>query len=206
MARTRSDTIEQLLEEHGTTFCEELGIRIENGTPSALFRWLTACILFSAPIGHEQAVKAAKALSSAGWRTAQKMADATWEERVKVLNAHGYARYDERTSRMLQDAADLVLAEYGGDLRRLREAANRDPAEERKRLKAVKGIGDVGADIFFREVQGVWDELYPFADRIALKAAARHGLGEDAESLARAVRREDFPRLVTALVRDELAR
>jgi len=206
MAETRTDTVDRLLEEHGTTFCDELGIRIGDGTPSPLFRWLTASLLFSARIGHEQATRAAKALSAAGWRTARKMADATWEERVKVLNANGYARYNESTARMLQDAADLLLDEYGGDLRRLREAAGRDPAEERKRLKAVKGIGDVGADIFFREVQDVWDEHFPFADRLALKAAARHRLGKDAASLAKVVPREDYTRLVAALVRDELSR
>jgi endonuclease III len=202
----RKQTVEGLLAEHGTTFCEELGIRIADGTPSALFRWLVACLLFSAPIGHEQAMRAARALSKAGYRTSRKMAEATWEERVKVLNSHGYARYDERTSRMLQDAADLIEDEYKGDLRRLREAAGHDPAEERRRLKAVKGVGDVGVDIFFREVQETWDELYPFADKLALKAAARQGLGEDAATLARTVPREDFPRLVAALVREELAR
>lgn len=201
---TTKDKVDDLLERHGTTFCEELGIRIEAGTPSALFQWLTACLLFSAPIGHEQATRAARALYKAGWRTAQKMSEATWEERVKVLNANGYARFDERTSRMLQDASDHLLAEYRGDLRRLREAADQDPADERKRLKVVKGIGDVGVDIFFREVQGVWDELYPFVDKLALKAAARRKLGEDAETLAGRVSREDFPRLLSALVRAEL--
>jgi endonuclease III len=201
---TKDATVRRLLDEHGTTFCEEIGIRIADNTPSALFQWLTACILFSAPIGHRQAVRAAVALSKAGYRTSRRMADATWEERVKVLNENGYARFDERTARILQDAADLVEEEYKGDLRRLREAAGRDPAEERRRLKAVKGIGDVGVDIFAREAQAVWPELYPFADRLALKAAERHGLGKDAEALSRAIPREDFPRLVAALVRDEL--
>jgi hypothetical protein len=62
----------------------------------------------------------------------------------------------------------------------------------------------VGVDIFFREVQGVWDELYPFADKLALRAAERHGLGKDAVALSKLVPRDDFPRLVSALVRDEL--
>jgi hypothetical protein len=132
------------------------------------------------------------------------MGESTWEERVKVLNENGYARYDERTARMLQDVADHVEGTYRGDLRRLREAAGHDPGEERKRLKAIKGLGDVGVDIFFREVQGVWQEIHPFADKLALRAAERHDLGKDAAGLARLVPREDFPRLVAALTRDEL--
>lgn len=122
-----------------------------------------------------------------------------------VLNASGYARYDESTSRMLGDTSEHLLDEYGGDLRKLREAARRDPGEERKRIKAFKGIGDVGADIFFREVQVVWEEWRPFADERSLRIAGRLGLPDTAQGLADCVSRKDFPRLVAALVRTGLA-
>lgn len=202
----RAKVIEDLIARRGRTFCEEVGVRIEAGTPSVLFRWLTACVLFSAPIQHERAAEAARALSRAGWRTAAQLAASTFEERVRVLNGNGYARYDERTARMLQNVADLVVERYRGDLRRLREAAAREPGTERRLLKEIKGIGDVGVDIFFREVQGIWDELYPFADDLALKGAGRLGLGRDAAAVARHVPRADFVRLVAALARDELER
>jgi hypothetical protein len=107
---------------------------------------------------------------------------------------------------MLGDTAELLLREYDGDLRQLRERAGHDPAEERRLLKQFKGIGDVGADIFCRKIQGVWDELYPFADRKALAAAAKLGLGRDPAALAKLVPRKDFPRLVAALVRTSLAK
>jgi hypothetical protein len=70
----------------------------------------------------------------------------------------------------------------------------------------VKGVGDVGADIFCREVQAPWAELYPFADGKALKVAARLDLGRDAPSLARLVDRRDLPRLIAGLVRIGLER
>lgn len=200
----KRDKVNQLMERHGHTFCDELGVNIADGTPSVLFRWLTAAILFSARIHHDLAIRGAKALSRAGYRTAQKMAEATWEDRVRVLNENGYARYDERTASMLQDAADLLVEKYDGDLRKLRATAERDVARERKLLKEVKGLGDVGVSIFFREVQLVWEEHYPFADKVALRAAERHDLGKDASTLARLVPREDYPRLLAALVRDEL--
>ena len=88
----------------------------------------------------------------------------------------------------------MLLDRYQGDLRKLREAAGRDPQEERRLLEEFKGIGDVGADIFMREVQLVWDELYPFADRRGLSAAARLGLGDSAQALSAFVDRADFPR------------
>jgi hypothetical protein len=68
-------------------------------------------------------------------------------------------------------------------------------------LKEVKGLGDVGVDIFFREAQAAWEELYPFADKRALQTARNLGLPDDADKLAERVDRKDFPRLVAALVR-----
>lgn len=202
-----SDTslAQAVLEKHGTTYSDELGIDLGANTPSPLFCWLVAATLFSARISQDIAVDAARALSKAGWRTPQKMAEASWAERTRVLNQSGYARYDESTSRMLGDSAQMLLDDYGGDLRRLREAANGDLADLRKRLKAFKGIGDTGADIFLREVQIAWDEVYPFADTKALQAAQSIGLPDDADALSKLVAKKDFPRLLSGLVRMSLA-
>ena len=194
-----------LLERHGRTYCDELGIDIEKGTPSPLFRWLCAALLFSARISAELAVQAATALAEQGWTTPQKMAEATWKERVRTLNESGYARFDERTATMLGETCEILLDRYRGDLRRLRDEAEREPRRERSLLKELKGIGDVGVDIFFRETQSAWDELRPFAERRALDAAKRLDLGGDAGTLAELVSERDLPRLVAALVRTELA-
>jgi endonuclease III len=207
MARPSRSAIQRaLLERHGRSYAEELGINLSKGSPSALFELLCASILFSARIGAQQGVKAARAMFDQGWTTAEKLAASTWEERVRVLNQHGYARFDERTATMLGDACDLLLDRYKGDLRKLREVAGRDPGRERKLLKQIKGIGEVGVDIFFREVQVVWDELLPFADRRALAAAEQLGLPADARKLARGHDPETFARLVAALVRVRTAK
>jgi hypothetical protein len=132
--------VDALLERHGQTHAEELGIDVARGTPSVLFRLLVASILFSARIGAGQAVKAARALTDEGWTTAEKVAATSWQERVQVLNRHGYARYDERTASMLGDAFELLLDRYRGDLRRLRAEAGQDPGKERRLLKEVVRI------------------------------------------------------------------
>jgi endonuclease III len=194
----------ELLRQYGTTYAQELGIRVEKNTPSPLFRLLCASLLFSARISAEIAVKAAKALAAEGWTTPVKMAESTWERRTMTLNKAGYARYDGRTSDMLGETTRMLLDRYNGDLRNLREEAERDPGQERRLLKDFKGMGDVGVDIFFREVQVVWEEVFPFADRRALEGARRLGLKEDPEELLRLVGRRDFPRLVAALVRIRL--
>ena len=198
--------VKALLERHGQTYAAELGIDLERNTPSALYRWLCAATLLSARISADAAMQAARALADQGWTTAQKMAGATWEQRTRTLNQAGYARYDESTSRMLGDTAQMLLDKYGGDLRGLRDAAGRDPGRERALLKECKGIGEVGADIFCREAQVAWDELFPFADRRALEAAGRLRLEDDAGRLARRVSQKDYPRLLAALVRTGLAK
>ncbi len=193
-----------ILEKYGRTFSQELGIHIEKNTPAPLFRLLVFALLSSTRIGHKAALSAAKALSKKGWNTPHKMAQATWRQRTDVLNQAGYARYDESTARMLGQTSDMLLKEYKGDLRRLREQAGRNPDRERKQLKKFKGIGDVGVDIFFRETQAVWNELEPFADKRAMKAAKRLGLGENVPELQKNVKKDDFTRFVAGLVRIEL--
>ncbi|WP_339644440.1 hypothetical protein [uncultured Pelagibacterium sp.] len=204
MTSAHKDLIDALLDRYGQTYCDQLHIPIADNTPSPLFRWLCASILFSARIGAAQALEAAAALADAGWTTPEKLKAATWKERVDVLNKNGYARYDESTSRMLGDTADYLIETYDGDLRALRKKAGRDEAEMRNALKAFKGLGDVGVDIFFREVQTAWGELYPFADKKSLDAARELGLPHTAQGLSKHVAEADFPRLVTALVRASL--
>ena len=202
--RDRAAVVDRLLDEYGTTYAAEAGFTVRD-TPAALFRLSCLATLLSARIRAEIAVAAARALADAGWTTVDKLSSSSWEQRVKVINRSGYARYDERTARMLGESADLLHDRWHGDLRRLRDEADRDPGAERRLLKELKGIGDTGVDIFFREVQGEWGELYPFVDRRAADSAARLGLPKDAGKLADLVPRRELPRLVAALVRVGLA-
>lgn len=206
---TQKATVAALLDRHGRTYAEELGIDLAKGTPSPLFRWLCASMLYSARISADLATAAARAMTDAGWTTAQHLQESTWRQRVDVIDHAGYARYDERTSRMFGEIADVVVDRWGGDLRNLRDEADRDPARERELLQELKGIGPVGVDVFFREAQVAWDELRPFADRRALQAAGDLGLPDDAAGLARLAERVadgDVALLVAALVRCALAR
>lgn len=134
-------TIHVLLQKHGRTFTEETGIDPELGSPQALFSLLCVSLLCSARIGHRNALNASKALLTRGWSTPRKLAASTWKQRVEALDAASYVRYDERTATMLGETAQMVLDDYRGDLRNLREAAGRVPSRERELLKKFKGIG-----------------------------------------------------------------
>jgi endonuclease III len=201
---SKKQVVKALLDQHGEPFAHQLRMPIEKNTPAPLFQLLVASMLFSARIATENAVEATRALIKAGLTTPQKMAEASWQDRVDVITWHGYKRYDERTSTMLGDTAQILLDKYQGDLRKLREEAGRDVEQEKKLLTQFKGIGKVGADIFLREIQGVWDEAYPYADQRVLKAAKQLNLASNAKELAKLVSRKDFPRLAAALLRVDL--
>ncbi len=196
--------VKSVLISYGRTYAEEAGIRLKN-TPTPLFQLLNEALLLSARIPAHNAVQAAQALVDAKLTTPKKMVAASWQDRVDVITWHGYKRYDESGSRMLGQTAELLLNRYGGDLRKLREEAKRDVEAEKKLLRQFNGIGNVGADIFLREVQGVWQEAYPYADPRVTKAAKKLGLPGDPQALARLVSREDFPRFVAGLIRIDLA-
>jgi endonuclease III len=200
---SQRDLARAVLERYGTSYAEDAGIRLKN-TPAPLFQLLNAAILMSARISAANAVEAAAALVKAKLTTPQKMAEATWQDRVDVLTANGYKRYDESTSTMLGETAEMLLDRYDGDLRQLRDEADRDVAEEHKSLQKFKGIGKVGADIFLREVQLVWDEAYPYADQRVTAAAKKLGLSAEASKMSRLVNKNEFPRLAASLVKVDL--
>ena len=111
-----------------------------------------------APIRAQTAIAAARELFGSGWRTAQRMAESTWQQRVDALGRGGYKRYDESTAKALGDNASLIIERYGGDLRKLRAAAHGDPRRVRELLRGLERVGPVGAEFFCREAQGIWPE------------------------------------------------
>jgi endonuclease III len=201
MARAdQSAAIRELLDRHGRSYAEEAGIRLAD-KPAPLYQLLVLATLLSARITARVAVAAARELFAAGYRTPRAMARAGWQDRVDALGRGHYRRYDERTATMLGDGADLLLRRWRGDLRRLRAEADGDTGRIAAALTAFPGIGPAGADIFLREVQGVWPEVAPYFGQRVLAGARKAGLPADASALARLTGRAELPRLAAALVR-----
>jgi hypothetical protein len=194
-------TVRRLLDVAGTTYAEQAGIKLAN-TPAPLYRLLVLSVLLSTRIKADIAVDAARELGEFG--TPRKMLDATWQQRVDALGRAHYVRYDESTSTALGDGARLVLDEYRGDLRRLRDEADGDVGRLSDLLRKFPRLGSVGADIFCREAQQVWPELRPYLDGKALDGAKRLNLPADKDRLADLVAGDDLAKLAAALVRVSL--
>jgi endonuclease III len=201
MASSDESVVKVLLDRFGATYAEQAGIRLTD-KPSPLYELLVLATLLSARISGDVAVAAAKELFTAGYRTPQKMQQASWQDRVDALGRGHYRRYDERTSTMLGEEAALLLERWHGDLRTLRDEADADPKGIRKSLTEFKGIGPVGADIFLREVQAVWPQVAPYLDGRVIRGAEKVGLPSDVRKLAALVDGPgELARLSAALVR-----
>jgi hypothetical protein len=195
-------TIDELLEESGRTFADEAGITMKD-EPAPLFRLLVLSVLLSRRVQAKLGTRACRELVDAGYGTPERLRDASWEDVVGTL---GRARYTgtEQTTTALQEGAGRVVDEWGGDLRRMRRAADGDVDTLRGHLTAFPRLGPVGADIFVREVQAVWPEYRPHFDGKALAAAEALGLPHDARELADRVAGDDLARLAAALVRTDV--
>ena len=200
----RADVVEALIETQGQLYAEAMGANIGRDTPQELFHWLIGAILLSARIGASNAMEAARTLRSEGLHKIDALREASRQDVVRTLREGGYGRYEENAADQIRAAAELVGERYGGDLRRLRDEAG-DADAILGALQEVKGIGGVGASIFAREAQLVWDPLFPRVDGPALDAAGELGLPKGADALRElAGGRERFVRLVAALTRAKL--
>jgi hypothetical protein len=201
---THEATVEALIEHQGTLYSEAMGANIARDTPQELFHWLIGAIMLSARINAGNAIEGCKALRNNDFHKIDFILERDHSDLVRVLNENGYARYDESTAGYLRDTAAWARDVCDGDLRQLRDAA--ESAEDLlERLQGAKGLGKVGAGIFAREAQLVWDVLYPRADGPALDAADDLGLPKKVDALqVLAGSRERFVRLLAALTRVDL--
>ena len=200
---SQPEQVRGLLDEHGTMYAAAAGITLRD-KPSPLYQLLVLTVLSSTRIDADIAVAAARELFRAGWRTPQKMRDATWQQRVDALGRGSYKRYDESTSTKLEEGATWLLETYGGDLRKLRPRDHDGVDTLVEAIAETPRIGPVGARIFAREVQDVWPQVAPFFDDRALDRAAELGLPRDPAKLASLAPRGQVTRLAAALVRSSL--
>ncbi|MBQ1048393.1 hypothetical protein KBX50_07935 [Micromonospora sp. C51] len=167
----------------GRGFAEQYGFRVTNN-PSSLFQVLCLAVLLARRGDFRRALDGAHALSGAGWDSAARLSGSAHSDRVRVLRDSGQRGDVDALADLLGELAGTLVERYRGDLRRLRSAAHRDPARERALLTALPGVDEQVADLFLREAQALWGEVAPVADRRALTAARRLGLGRSAEDLA----------------------
>jgi endonuclease III len=142
-------------------YSEELGIDLTG--PEGRFKWLLAAILYGARINASIATKTYRELEAAGLVLPDEIESAGWDRLVEVLDHGGYVRYDFSTASNILGLICDLKANYGS----LEELYRRSSGESdlEKKLQDFKGIGPVTAQIFLRELRGIWDVRPPISEK-----------------------------------------
>lgn len=173
----------------------------ESPTAETMLAHLYNTILSSTRISHSIAHETLKCLVEEGYHNLKTLNKSTWQQRTEVLTRGGYTHYREKTATFLGELGDYIRDELDGDLNNLISDSGSSPAKIRSTLKSIKGLGEVGVNIFFDTAQGLWTCLSPFIDPRSTKTAEQIGLGGDVDRLWEDVDRDPqkMCKLATAL-------
>ena len=182
------------------------------------FQNLVAASILSKPLSHKLGLRAIQTLLNPPFslRTLKDLDEAGYEGRRKVL-WEARTQHKEKTASLLGDLCEGVKDLCGEEENDLSELDGvhakikgvKDPKEAQKivvdTLTDIKGVGPGVASIFLRRVQADWEEVFPYMDARAEKAARAYGViggGEGAAELQKKVGsdRAKFARLVDTLV------
>jgi len=172
-ASSKASVLQALVQRLGGSFARSWEIQLAEGDEKQLFRWFLAAFLYGARISESIAARTYQEFRRRNVLTPEAIEKTGWDGLVQILDAGGYARYDFSTAtKLLTVAADLI-ADYDGRLSNVHSAAENSRDLEQRLQKIGKGIGPVTANIFLRELRGIWPKADPLLSDPAV-LAARH--------------------------------
>ncbi len=165
----------ELVRRLGGRYASALGIDLAAPDAGERFKWFLAALLYGTRISEALAARTWREFAARGVLSPERIVATGWDGLVDILDAGGYVRYDYKTATKLLAVCAALINDYGGNLDTLHDGAA-DARDLENRLKALgKGIGDVTAGIFLRELRGVWPRAEPPLSPLALRAATALG-------------------------------
>jgi endonuclease III len=147
--------------ERSPLYSEELGIDLGKHSDAEDFRWFLASLLFGARISETTAKSTYRSFIRHGLTNPRKILRAGWDFLVyPVMREGGYVRYDGRKSMQVIRDCEMLIADYGGRLSRLHDAAG-DARDLEELMLAFYGVGPVTVNIFLRELRPFWAKANP---------------------------------------------
>ncbi len=160
------------------SYSDELGLDLTQAEDR--FKWFLASVLFAKRISSETAKETYLNFEQEKLTSPDAILHAGWDRLVEVLDSGGYTRYDFSTARKLLAIAKTLKEKYG-NLEKL-HSESKSPSDLENRIQEFKGVGPVGANIFLRELRGIWKKAKPNPSPMAVLTAQRIGLNiEDVE-------------------------
>lgn len=177
--RARSAAPAQHALELSLLYSEELGMDLAKRSDPVYFRWFLASLLFGARIPETTAKNTYRSFIRHGLTSPQKILASSWDFLVyPVMREGGYVRYDGRKSTQVLRDCETLIADYGGRLSRLHDAAH-DARDLEARLLAFYGVGPVTMNIFLRELRPFWTKADPDPLSIVGRLAKRLSIDLD---------------------------
>ncbi|KAG9712046.1 hypothetical protein KCU73_g16990, partial [Aureobasidium melanogenum] len=193
-APTTEQLLNYLLSPASTELCrpddessvvESQGADFKTYSSSALsaFEELICAVVLSRPIGHKLGLRTIRTILNApySFNTPSAIISAGKERRHQALN-DAKTQHKDKTAEQIGLVADVVAHKFSKNdtdtsLDKVREQASKGWDMERDLLQEnIKGLGKTGLDIFFRRVQWLWPEAYPFVDEKSSRGIEKLGL------------------------------
>ncbi|CAD0100983.1 unnamed protein product [Aureobasidium mustum] len=206
-APTTEQLLNYLLSPASTELCrpddessvvESQGADFKTYSSSALsaFEELICAVVLSRPISHKLGLRAIRTIlnSPYSFTTPFAIISAGKERRHQALN-DAKTQHKDKTAEQIGLVADVVAHKFSKNdtdtsLDKLREQASKGWDMERDLLQEnIKGLGKTGLDIFFRRVQWLWPEAYPFVDEKSSRGIEKLGLPKHPDELAKVLDR-----------------
>lgn len=186
--------------EKSPLYSEELDIQLRKGTDPEYFKWFLASLLFGGRISETIAANTYRAFARHRLLSPEKILKAGWSYLVNpVMREGGYVRYDERKSTQILTDCEMLLADFGGSLKKLHDVSA-DSEDLERRLLQFFGVGPVTVNIFLRELRPFWRLADPAPLPIVRELASRFQI--DLDDLDR--KSLEFARIEAGLIRARL--
>ncbi|GAB7349271.1 hypothetical protein MBLNU459_g8419t1 [Dothideomycetes sp. NU459] len=173
---------------------ETRGADIKTYASTALspFEDLLCAVVLSRPISHRLGLRTIRTILNAPYTftTPKAIIEAGDEKRHQAL-FDAKTQHKGKTAEQIGLIAEVVATKFGKDdtdtgLEKLRDEANKGWDSERDLLQAnIKGLGKAGLDIFFRRVQWLWTEAFPFVDERTARGLDKLGLPKNPDQLVK---------------------
>lgn len=169
------------------------------------FEELLCAVVLSRPISHRLGLRTIRTILNNPYKfNSAKAIQAAGNERHHQAVWDARTQHKAKTAEQIGMIADVVLDKCtrdddaeGTEMEKVRENCNKEVEKERDYLKTnIKGLGATGLDIFFRRVQWLWTEGYPFVDDRTMQSLKKLGLPEEAEDLEKLIQ-ENWSKLNT---------
>lgn len=165
-----------------------------SGSALSPFEELLCAVVLSRPISHRLGLRTIRTILNKPYEfTSPKAINAASVEKRHEAMFDAHTQHKDKTATQIGMIAQVVTEKFATNesdtsLDKVRSQANKSWDEERDLLQSsIKGLGKTGLDIFFRRVQWLWPEAYPFVDERTARGVEKLGLPKQAEQLRKLI-------------------